>query len=372
MQYAVLVRLQNFFHFLRDLLGGLEANVDSGVGCRSRLFKIRRGVRQGDPLSPILFIAVLSYTFDSLNKMWSKENKGLHVGAANAKSLFTHLLFADDITMLARSRKGLSKQLEQLVEGLQIIGLKLNASKCVIQTNSYRQGCKPLCVKNMEIPVVAPCDGFKVLGVQWCLIGGTSLEFQRRIASAWRRFFALRQLLCNRNGDLHKRMRMLTTSCGSVALWGNKSWTLTLAEKKKLRSTHRHMLRLVLGARRRPTETFVDWIKRTTRQALIIADKTGVRCWLEIHLLNKWAWAGHVARMPTDRWAKRITEWRLELMGVAPHNRIRRARAGARIRWESDLQKYCDWKGFGRWELAAQDKIQWSEAARDFACYRTP
>lgn len=69
-------------------------------GCKSRIkletkgdpFPINRGVRQGDPISPKLFNAVLESIFSRLD--W--ENCGINVNDVR----LNHLRFADDIVLL--------------------------------------------------------------------------------------------------------------------------------------------------------------------------------------------------------------------------------------------------------------------------------
>ncbi|GBP52074.1 Retrovirus-related Pol polyprotein from type-2 retrotransposable element R2DM; Endonuclease [Eumeta japonica] len=56
-------------------------------------FGIEKGVRQGDPLSPKLFIAVLEDIFKNLD--W--EQFGININGSN----LNHLRFADDIVLFA-------------------------------------------------------------------------------------------------------------------------------------------------------------------------------------------------------------------------------------------------------------------------------
>lgn len=56
-------------------------------------FPIIRGVRQGDPLSPKLFLAVLEYIFRRLE--WCKY--GLNIGGVQ----LDHLRFADDLILIS-------------------------------------------------------------------------------------------------------------------------------------------------------------------------------------------------------------------------------------------------------------------------------
>ena len=61
-------------------------------------FRSSRGLRQGDPLSPFLFLLIMEVLSRILKKI--EENNliwGFHVGVANSVGVqISHLLFADD------------------------------------------------------------------------------------------------------------------------------------------------------------------------------------------------------------------------------------------------------------------------------------
>ena len=63
------------------------------VGSSKAEFITEKGVRQGDSLSPLLFILVLQYALKTIN--W--RNKGIDIGG---KTL-SYLAYADDIVILA-------------------------------------------------------------------------------------------------------------------------------------------------------------------------------------------------------------------------------------------------------------------------------
>ncbi|XP_045446920.1 uncharacterized protein LOC123655128 [Melitaea cinxia] len=69
-------------------------------------FPVQKGVRQGDPLSPKLFSAVLESIFRNLD--W--ESKGIKIDG----ELLNHLRFADDIVVFAESATELESMLNEL------------------------------------------------------------------------------------------------------------------------------------------------------------------------------------------------------------------------------------------------------------------
>lgn len=76
------------------LLIGISVLINGGP---SSFFTASRGLRQGDPLSSLLFIIVI----ESLNDLLRRANdlqlmKGVSVRRGENSTVVTHLLFADD------------------------------------------------------------------------------------------------------------------------------------------------------------------------------------------------------------------------------------------------------------------------------------
>ena len=77
--------------------------------------RIRRGIFQGDSLSPLLFVLVLILLTIILGKM----KAGYQVGTQ--RSSINHLLFMDDLKLYAKNEK----QLDSLVNTIQIFSLDI-------------------------------------------------------------------------------------------------------------------------------------------------------------------------------------------------------------------------------------------------------
>ena len=92
-------------------------------------FPIKRGVKQGDVLSPLLFNAGLEHAM----KKWELrvQHCGLHCGP---NELFTNVRYGDDLMLYARSDTDLASRMECLVEEFAAAGLNLNTSKTKILT----------------------------------------------------------------------------------------------------------------------------------------------------------------------------------------------------------------------------------------------
>jgi len=106
-------------------------------------FSIKRGVRQGDTISPKLSISCLQQAFNKLNDKWNPKCYGIKIG----NETINNLRFADDIILVAKTPKELQQMLEdphsmseQMLEDLRSmseqIGLKMNKSKAKIMFNT--------------------------------------------------------------------------------------------------------------------------------------------------------------------------------------------------------------------------------------------
>ncbi|GBP73997.1 Retrovirus-related Pol polyprotein from type-1 retrotransposable element R2 [Eumeta japonica] len=127
---------------------------------RGEDIRIERSVRQGEPLSPKLFIAVLEDVFQKLN--W--KTKGLGVGGV----CLSHLRFADNIVVLAKISRNLEIVIQSLNQESARVGLEMNAAKTKIMTNSQINLIKPLGKRNVGRPAKRWADDIiKIAGRAW-------------------------------------------------------------------------------------------------------------------------------------------------------------------------------------------------------------
>lgn len=84
--------------------------------------KVTRGVKQGDPVSPVLFNMVL----DEAVKKAEEIGVGVDVGGHRVSCL----AFADDLVLAASSRKGLQLLVDSISGTLSVCGLTMNPAKC--------------------------------------------------------------------------------------------------------------------------------------------------------------------------------------------------------------------------------------------------
>lgn len=91
-------------------------------------FELQKGVRQEDPLSPILFNCLLEKVFRKLN--W--ETEGINING----ELLNNLRFADDIILISNNVRDLEKMAIELEKEGREAGLIINLEKTKLISDS--------------------------------------------------------------------------------------------------------------------------------------------------------------------------------------------------------------------------------------------
>eukprot|EP00924_Labyrinthula_sp_SR-Ha-C_P011850 snap_masked-scaffold_100-processed-gene-0.5-mRNA-1 protein AED:1.00 eAED:1.00 QI:0/-1/0/0/-1/1/1/0/609 len=113
---------------LRKLIRVLYKNATVKVSEGKHMSKtvhLRRGVLQGDSLSPVIFILVLNSTIKRIN-----TNTSANVELVG--KIFNYLAFADDLVALCENNNQISFFIEQLYKLESLSGLRINLSKTKI------------------------------------------------------------------------------------------------------------------------------------------------------------------------------------------------------------------------------------------------
>lgn len=120
---------------LRRLYSDLQASVVAMPEEESIRFQIERGVRQGDPLSPLLFNLIIHQVLEEVRGLWKRRGYGTNVGASIRGERLTHVAFADDMTLVTTTWASMKRMLSMLRNALAQRGLALHPSKFKLQTN---------------------------------------------------------------------------------------------------------------------------------------------------------------------------------------------------------------------------------------------
>ncbi|CAK8578548.1 unnamed protein product [Lathyrus sativus] len=128
----------------------------------SSIMKAKRGVRQGDPISPYLFVIVMEYLNRVLCRMQQNPDFNHHVKCE--KLSITHLTFADDILLFSRGdTRSVEIMMEAICNFTKATGLMLNATKSRIYFGGVEENVKDAILqKTLFVEGSLP---FKYLGV---------------------------------------------------------------------------------------------------------------------------------------------------------------------------------------------------------------
>lgn len=286
------------------------------------VFPIMRGVRQGDPLSPTIFIAILETIFNKLN--WT--NFGINIQG----KYLSHLRFADDIVILSETSSQLQLMIETLQETSANIGLEINPTKTRLMTNSLKKQINmdgnPLEYENKYIYLGKTISFEKE---------NNELEIDRRIQKTWNKFWGLKEIFKS-NMPTKLKTKAMNSSLLPCLTYGCQTWKFTVNVRRKITTCQRALERSMLK--------FKKLDKIQCRKIRAITKATDA---LSYSKKLKWKWAGHVARLKDDRWAYKTTIWRGPIG--------KRGRGRPCTRWEDDIIKTA---GFN-WKQTALDREKW-------------
>ena len=175
-----------FIRVVEDLYEGATTTFATANG-ETRQISINQGVKQGDPLSPILFNVCLDPMFCSLER----DGKGWESNGTN----ITALGYADDAAVVSDSRAGLEKNLALVKAFCDQVGLRLNVKSYVFHIQSDGKtftvnDTEPYEVDGRLIPWIKPEEATRYLGKTFGPWGGMSVPNLKQQIEEWARSVA--------------------------------------------------------------------------------------------------------------------------------------------------------------------------------------
>jgi hypothetical protein len=309
-------------------------------------FETRTGVRQGCPLSPILFNFVIDWILKT-------SLEGFPGVAVSPHDTITDLDYADDIALFATSYTELQHVLSRIDTVSKSVGLKINAEKSKIFSS---------CIPDVEkIPVkvgdqsLEEVISFKYLGSTIRPNGQCVDEITARIDAARKAFFQLKKSLWSRREiSLFTKIRVYKATVRTILMYSCETWPLRAEDERRLMVFDHWCLRIILRVRY-TDRVSNEYVRRRCFNLPPITHNIR-ECRLR--------WAGHVLRKPDD-----------EIVSVVirgePDANWRRKRGGQLKSWKDkfkeDLETVTGPAVFGlrRWNR------DWLTIAKDLAGNRT-
>ncbi|VDM62383.1 unnamed protein product [Angiostrongylus costaricensis] len=137
---------------------------------------VKRGLRQGNTISPKLFIATLQNILRTLewdNMEVKVDDRQLH-----------HLRLADDIVLITPNISQAERMLDNFAKDCGKVGLQINLTKAMFVKNGLVSHV-PFTVSGTYI---SECSSYICLGQEINMMNDLAPEFSRRKRAAWRAF----------------------------------------------------------------------------------------------------------------------------------------------------------------------------------------
>ena len=96
-------------------------------------------------------------------------------------------------------------------------------------------------------PVPPPVSEMKVPGTYVQINGAQDVEFAFRISRVWKTFWSRKELLLHRAGNRRLRLVLLERIMQPTLLYAAGCWSLTLTQKRALKTLQLQLYRRVLG-----------------------------------------------------------------------------------------------------------------------------
>jgi hypothetical protein len=207
--------------------------------CMSDFFQSHCGVKQGEPLSPFLFVLFI-------NDMVSNINHDLiDIVDVHALQLFL-LLYADDSVFFAKSKESLQSMMNDLQDYCCTWGLTVNTEKTKVMVFENGRKTEPIIYyNNVVIDVV---EYFSYLGVTLYKNGGW-YRTQKGIRD--RGMYALHRLfntLYDISLPVNEQIRLFDSLVTSVLNYGAEVWGHHVADD--VEQVHLKFCRYVLGVKK--------------------------------------------------------------------------------------------------------------------------
>ena len=334
----------------------------------SETFPAMRGIRQGSPVSPILFAVTTALILNEL--ACNLQDVVPQPGLVWDGYRIVAVTYVDDWVIFAKSTTQLVVILGELVCILHRWGLELDLPSEDVYT--IESGTKH------KLFLWASCsvqDRIELPGGKWhaylpndahipwlgmCLNvdGEWSADLQRRVRKAQGLMFAKLQVITSKSASLRTRLRYIWMTIATAVLSGSAARDWTKEDECCIDHAMRKVVvRALAWLPRGAAESWIDYWKRQKDRV----DSVLLPAWSVLARKSVWRWTGHTARNPQS-WVNRAAKWQ---PGRWKRGRPRIMQCDRVIAW-------CHKHFTKQWHDIAQCRTTWRKLADTYASRLTP
>ena len=155
------------------------------------------------------------------------------------------------------------------------VGLRIHPDKTKIlsnQSNMNSDTKRFIKVGEMSIEILKKNESVKYLGQRISFHQQETLEIKSRIRTAWATFHKYRQELTSKKYMLKLRLRLFDATVSPTLCYAAGTWTPSQEHERMIQSTQRKMLRLIIQTKRKYKKIEKQVIEHKDEEG--IADKT--------------------------------------------------------------------------------------------------
>ncbi|KAK3556679.1 hypothetical protein QTP70_013061 [Hemibagrus guttatus] len=249
------------------------------ASCKSDLFPVHVGLRQGCPLSPVLFIVFMDRI--------SRRSQGLE-GVRFGDHRISSLIFSDDVVLLASSSLDLQHALGCFAAECEAAGMRVSTSKSEAMVLDRK---KVVCTLQVGGEVLPQVEEFKYLGVLFTSEGRMDREIDRRIGAAAAVMRSMyRSVVVKKELSRKAKLLIYQSIYVPTLTYGHELWVMTERVRSRIQAAEMSLLRSVAGRSLR------DRVRSS-----VTREELGVEPLL-LHIeRGQLRWLGHLFRMPPGR-----------------------------------------------------------------------
>ncbi|KAK3565106.1 hypothetical protein QTP86_033155, partial [Hemibagrus guttatus] len=246
------------------------------ASCKSDLFPVHVGLRQGCPLSPVLFIVFMDRI--------SRRSQGLE-GVRFGDHRISSLIFADDVVLLASSGLDLQHALGRFAAECEAAGMRVSTSKSEAMVLDRK---KVACTLQVGGEVLPQVEELKYLGVLFTSEGRMDREIDRWIGAAAAVMQSMyRSVVVKKDLSRKVKLSIYQSIYAPTLIYGHELWVMTERVRSRIQAAEMSFLRRVAG--RSPRDRVRSSITR---------EDLGVEPLL-LHIeRGQLRWLGHLFQMP--------------------------------------------------------------------------
>lgn len=303
----------------------------------SENFKVVRGLRQGDPISPLLFNLVLEGII---------RRSGLSRTGTIYRQRHQILAYADDIVLVTRSKTEMQRIFERLEQEARAIGLMINKEKTkfmkIKKGEEEQKRDWKIQVEN-NVYSFEEVTNFTYLGVTLTNDNEEDTEIKTRIMKGSKCVGSLYKFLKSKSISRAAKLRTYKTIIRPTVLFGCELWVLSKRNQQILEVWERKILRTIFGGKKSGDLV----LRRTNIEVTELYNDTNITGVIKGQRLR---WLGHIVRMTEDKVVKKVFKG-----GVVTKKR----RGRPKETWFSAVKKDIELMGIRRWKELAADRAKW-------------